>query len=138
MSGPEIKRTPASEPYWRALSEGRLDHQHCPACGASWLPARAQCPSCLSADTEWRPSSGRGRVVSWIVYRKAYAPHLEARLPYSVAIVELAEGPRILTNIVDSPDGHGLSEGCDVVLAIEEDYGLSLPRFRLGRPSDRA
>jgi uncharacterized OB-fold protein len=69
--------------------------------------------------------------VSWVVYHKAYAPHLAERVPYNVAIVELAEGPRLLTNIIDSPDGRSLAPGAAVELAIEEDFGRALPRFRL-------
>lgn len=134
MSVPEITRNAVTEPFWRALAEGRLDMQRCTGCGATWLPARAQCPSCLDPGTEWVPSAGRGRVLSWVVYHKAYAPHLAERLPYNVTLVELDEGPRILTNIVDSPDGSALRVGSEVVLAIEEDFGMPLPRFRLADP----
>jgi uncharacterized OB-fold protein len=131
MSVPEIIETAVTKPYWQALSEGRLDFQHCRACGHRWLPARAQCPACLSDDSEWQPASGKGRIVSWVVYRMAYAPHLADRVPYNVAIVELAEGPRLMTNIVDHPDGKGLSVEAPVELAIENDFGRVLPRFRL-------
>ena len=131
MSVPEIRINDTNRPYWSALAEGRLVFQHCRACGHDWLPPRPNCVACLSSDHEWRAGSGHGRIVSWVVYHKAYAPHLAERLPYSVAIVELAEGPRLLTNIVNSPDGRGLSEDAVVELAIEEDFGRALPRFRL-------
>lgn len=132
MSVPEIAITATSAPYWSALEEGRLVYQHCSACGRSWLPARANCPGCLGDDTNWLPASGAATLVSFVVYHKAYAPHLADRLPYNVAIVELAEGPRLLTNIVDRPDGRGLSIGAPLRLAIERDFGRALPRFRLG------
>jgi uncharacterized OB-fold protein len=131
MSLPEPTRNAVTEPYWSALEHGRLGYQHCPSCGNDWLPARENCPNCLTPEPEWKSASGQGTLVSWIVYHKAYAPHLEHRLPYNVAIVELAEGPRIVTNIVDRPDGSGLREGDAVELSIEEDFGLHLPRFRL-------
>jgi uncharacterized protein len=131
MNLPDVTENANTAPYWQALTEGRLEYQHCRACGHGWLPARAQCPVCLSADAEWRPASGKGKVISWVVYHKAYAPHLAERLPYNVAIVELVEGPRLLTNIIDCPDGRGLSEGSPVALAIETDFGRPLPRFRL-------
>lgn len=131
MSVPEIIETTTNAPYWRALGEGRLDYQHCRVCGHDWLPARAHCPFCLSEDTEWRPTSGKGRVVSWVVYHKAYAPHLADRIPYNVVIVELAEGPRLLTNVIGQPEGRGLFLDAPVQLQIEEDFGRLLPRFRL-------
>jgi uncharacterized OB-fold protein len=131
MSLPEITESTVTAPYWDALRKGRLDYQHCRGCNHDWLPARAQCPVCLAADPEWRPASGVGRLVSWVVYHKAYAPHLSDRLPYNVAIVELEEGPRLLTNIIDSPDGTGLSVDAPVELEIQTDFGRPLPRFRL-------
>ena len=131
MSLPEIIETPDTEPYWRALSEGRLDFQHCRTCGNRWLPGRRQCPACLSAETAWKPASGKGRIISWVVYHTAYALHLAERLPYNVAIVELAEGPRLITNIVGHRDGSGLSVDAPVELTIETDFGRALPRFRL-------
>lgn len=131
MSQPEIIETADTAPYWRALSEGRLDFQHCRSCGHGWLPGRHQCPACLSSDTAWKPASGKGRIVSWVVYHTAYAPHLAERVPYNVAVVELAEGPRLITNIVDQADASGLSLDAPVELAIETDFGRALPRFRL-------
>lgn len=131
MSIPEVRINDTTQPYWSALAEGRLVCQHCLNCGHDWLPPRPNCVSCLGTDIEWRDCSGQGRIVSWVVYHKAYAPHLADRLPYNVAIVELAEGPRLLTNIIDSPDGSLLKEGAAVELAIEEDFGRALPRFRL-------
>ncbi len=133
MSAPEIIETAVTAPYWRALSEGRLDFQHCRACGHGWLPARVRCPACLSDDSGWRPASGKGRIVSWVVYHTAYAPHLAERVPYNVAIVELAEGPRLMTNIIDHPDGQGLGVDAPVELVIETDFGRALPRFRLAK-----
>lgn len=92
--------TPLNEPYWSALRGGQLLFQAC-ACGARWLPARPECPSCLkSEDWRWTPSRGLGRVVSWVVYHVAYHPAFAAQLPYNVALVELDEGPRLITNIL--------------------------------------
>ena len=133
MSPPDIIETADTLSYWQALAAGRLDFQHCRACGNRWLPGRRQCPACLSDDTEWQPASGKGRIVSWVVYHAAYAPHLEELLPYNVAIVELVEGPRLITNITGHGDGSGLSVGAAVELAIETEFGRALPRFRLER-----
>lgn len=127
---PEI--TPLNAPYWEALAEGRLVCQRCRACGHRWLPARAECPRCLAADREWVAASGRGRLVSWVVYRVAYHESLRDRLPYNVAIVELEEGPRLITSIPGHPDGNGLYGDAPVVLEVTADPdGQKLATFRL-------
>ncbi len=126
---PEI--TEVNRAYWDGLAEGRLQFQRCTACGAAWLPPRGACPNCLAPEPTWERSRGRGRLISWVVYRHAYADHLKERLPYNVAIVELDEGPRLLTNIVDSAEGHGFYVGARLTLALEEEEGLALARFRL-------
>nr|CAD6630340.1 DNA-binding protein [arsenite-oxidising bacterium NT-25] len=131
MTRPLPEVTDVNRSYWDGLAAGQLRYQHCRHCGNNWLPAREHCPQCLSPEPEWQVSSGKGVVVSWIVYHHAYAPHLAARLPYDVTIVELAEGPRILTNIVNGAAGKKLTTGAEVELAIEVEEGVSLPRFRL-------
>ncbi|MDF3907568.1 OB-fold domain-containing protein [Paracoccus sp. AS002] len=131
MSLPEITETAVNTPYWQALREGRLDYQHCKACGHNWLPARSNCPECLADDTDWRPASGIATLISWVVYHKAYAPHLADQLPYNVAVVELVEGPRLLSNILDRPDGQGLEAGAALTLVIGTALGRAIPCFRL-------
>lgn len=133
---PEI--TDLTRPYWDGLAQGHLPYQHCLSCGHAWLPAREHCPECLSAHPEWRAASGAGQIVSWVVYHSAYAPHLQDKIPYNVAIVELAEGPRLLTNILDAPDGSGLSVGASVRLVIQPEGALHLPRFALSCSADPA
>lgn len=131
MTRPTPEITAINRPYWDGLAEGALRFQRCDGCGHAWLPPRSHCPACLGTQIRWEAASGGGRIVSWVVYRRAYAPHLKDRIPYNVAIVALDEGPRLLTNITDSATGEGLSLGAAVDLTIEEDDGLHLPRFRL-------
>lgn len=118
--------TPLSEPYWAALRQGHLAFQRC-RCGYAWLPPREECPHCLAADFKWEPAGGDARLLSWVVYRTAYHPAFKERLPYVVAVVELAEGPRLITNIV--PAHSALSIDMPVRLAIEEENGFALARF---------
>lgn len=134
MTFPMPDITTVTRPYWTGLAEGRLPYLKCADCAHSWLPARERCPECLSDRTEWQAASGGGKIVSWVVYHTAYAPHLQDRIPYNVAIVELSEGPRLLTNILDAPDGQGLTMGATVSLVIQEEGGLHLPRFALDAP----
>ncbi|WP_433504852.1 Zn-ribbon domain-containing OB-fold protein [Pseudonocardia halophobica] len=99
---PEV--TPLSEPYWTALAEGRLMHQRCVGCGNAWLPAREECPHCLAAAPRWVDSSGEGRVISWVVYHQAVHEYFADKVPYTVAVIELAEGPRLISSLVgDAP-----------------------------------
>ena len=128
MDLPKPEPTDASRPFWDALREGHLVFQRC-ACGHAFLPARRECPACLRPDPTWERASGKGRLVSWVVYHTAYHPAFEGRLPYNVALVELAEGPRLLTNIVDPNDA--LAGDAPVELKIEWEGDTALSRFRL-------
>ncbi len=121
--------TPLTEPYWKGLEEGELRHQRCRACSNAWLPAREECPRCLSDDVAWEASSGRGRIISWVVYHQASHPAFAERVPYNVAVVELDEGARLITNILSPSQDLRIEH--PVVLQIEQDSGLSLPRFAL-------
>lgn len=131
MTTPTLTITDVNRPYWEGLAEGKLRFQCCESCGNNWLPARPNCPHCLAPKPAWKDSAGRGRVISWVVYHTAYADHLKARVPYDVTLVELDEGPRLLTNVVDSQAGQKLSPDAPVVISIETEEGVALPRFRL-------
>lgn len=131
MSTPTLNLTEVNKPYWNGLAEGKLCYQYCETCRNSWLPPRAHCPKCLSPKPSWREASGRGQVVSWVVYYIAYADHLKSRVPYDVTLVQLKEGPRLLTNIINSDAGLKLTPYVEVVLNIETEDGVALPRFRL-------
>lgn len=136
MSFPVPTITDVNRPYWEGLAAGTLRFQRCRACGNCWLPARPNCPACLSAETEWRDAGGRAKVLSWVVYHTAYADHLKARIPYDVTLVELEEGPRLLTNVVNSDAGRLLSSGAPVTLAIEIEEGVAIPRFQLDKAEE--
>jgi uncharacterized OB-fold protein len=85
--------------FWDATAEGKLILPRCTACGlVIWYP-RAFCPECTSFDVEWFEASGRGSVYSYTVNRRGQGDYRD--MPYVLAYVELEEGPRILTNIVD-------------------------------------
>jgi uncharacterized protein len=117
--------------YWRMLEEGRFRFQRCARCRNAWLPPREDCPSCWSPEWRWEDASGRGKLVSWVVYHTAFHEAFEKRLPYNVAVVELEEGPRLITNIVNLPDSKEDVTDRPVSLAIETDHGKALPRFKL-------
>ncbi len=86
-------------PFWEGARQGRLMLPGCQDCGRRWWPPGPVCPYCLSDKVEWWPASGRGRVVSWVVFRKQYFEAFPP--PYNVVWVELDEGPRLTSNLVD-------------------------------------
>ena len=122
----------ASAPYWQALAQGRLTFQRCAHCGNAWLPPRTECPRCLAPDWSWEQASGRGRLISWIVYHVAYHPAFADRIPYTVAVVELDEGPRLISNIVGVDDPEALRIDQALTLAIEQEHGVAVARFTAG------
>ena len=124
-------RSELTAPYWEALDSGTLVFQRCSECANAWLPARAECPRCLGPEWTWETASGGGRLVSWVVYHRSYHPAFAGRLPYNVAIVELDEGPRLISNIVGAPQGEGLEADMRVQLHIEWDGGVPLARFAI-------
>jgi len=94
---------PDTAPFWAATLAGRLDLQRCDACHRVVAYPRARCPHCHAASLTWTTMSGRGTVyASTIVYRAADAS-FAADVPYVVALVDLEEGARLMTRIVDCP-----------------------------------
>lgn len=94
---------PEAEPFWTAAADGRLVLPRCDACGHHvWYP-RSWCPVCGNEAVTWTELTGRGTVYAATLLHKAMGPWANAA-PFVVAYVELAEGPRILTNVVsDDP-----------------------------------
>ncbi len=90
-----------NRPYWEGLRNRELKLQKCDGCGEIWAPPAPLCPSCWSRKFTWTRLSGRGRVSSWVIFHQPYFRSFEADIPYNVAEVELDEGPRLLTNLVD-------------------------------------
>lgn len=119
---------PETREFWDATREGRLLLRRCRDCGTViWYP-RPICPACHRGDTEWFEASGRGTVYSYTVVHRAFGPWREA-VPYLVAYVELEEGPRILTNLVDVDPGR-VAIGMPVALRFDPTpNGQGLPRF---------
>jgi len=115
-----------------ALAEGRLTFQRCHACGNAWLPPRDFCPACLAGTWGWEDASGRARVVSWVVYHRAYHPAFADRVPYNVVVAELEEGPRLITNVLGIQGAEGLAIDQPLTLTLETEGDIPVARFRLG------
>lgn len=126
---PTPRPSPESVPYWQAAREHRLDLPRCNACGKFWFPPSQSCPHCLAADFAWTPVSGLGKVFSFVTYHRVYHPGFAKDVPYVVALVELAEGPRLLTNIVGVPPD---DVSCDMPVKVvfdDFDETVSVPKF---------
>ena len=94
---------PEEKPYWDGAKARRLMLQKCSDCGNVWYPIGPACPACFSMKFEWSRMSGRGVVHNYVVYHKAWTPWFEKRVPYAVVQVELEEGPRLTTNLLECP-----------------------------------
>ncbi|HEY7089126.1 MAG TPA: Zn-ribbon domain-containing OB-fold protein [Tepidisphaeraceae bacterium] len=90
-----------SAPFWEACRKHELLMQRCHKCEHVTFPPTAHCPRCLSPSMTWISTSGKGTIYSFVIYRRAYHPGFEDQLPYVVALVQLEEGPRLISNIVD-------------------------------------
>ncbi|MBU6280626.1 Zn-ribbon domain-containing OB-fold protein [bacterium] len=121
--------TEESAPFWEGTRRGELRAQRCDDCGHLRWPPAAICPICLSGRHEWVRLSGRGKVHSWIVVHKSQHPAFWGD-PFNVAIVELDEGPRLHTNLVDV-DLAAIRIGLPVEVAFDpQNDEITLPRFK--------
>ena len=94
----------ASEPFFVGAKERKLMLVRCTQCGRHRLPGRELCADCWSMESEWVQASGRGKLYSFGIMHQRYHPAFAEVVPYNYAIVELEEGPRLVTNIVDCPN----------------------------------
>ena len=92
-----------SEPFWSAAKERRLAVQRCDGCGAYRFPPEVGCFDCGSRQATWTPVSGRATLYSWTVAYPPLLPYFAERAPWPVAVVQLEEGPRMVTNVIDVP-----------------------------------
>jgi uncharacterized protein len=116
--------------FWRGLHDGVLLLQHCADCGHVQYYQQAMCRQCGSENLVHRPASGRGKVHSFSVVYRAPGPAFKADLPYAVLLIDLEEGPRMISTYT----GGGPEEvtfDMDVMLVCEPiNEEVTLPRFR--------
>ena len=123
-----------SKPFWEAAREERLLVKHCDACDRPFFPPRYLCPFCWSESTSWVEASGEGMVYSYTVMARAPAPEFASRAPYVVALVDLAEGPRMMANIV-GPGSAATAIGDRVRVRFEDrGDGWKVPQFERTAP----
>jgi uncharacterized OB-fold protein len=101
MTKPVPVPTDLSRPFWQAGARGELAMQRCTQCGHIRFPIGPACTRCLSADAEWSTIQPRAKVLSHLVFHRAYAADWKDEVPYSVVMVQFAEGPRMFLDVID-------------------------------------
>ena len=121
-----------TEPFWAAANDGRFLVKHCNACGEYHFYPRPFCPHCWSTDVEWFEASGRATLYTWSVVHVNELPPFNERLPYVAALVDLEEGPRMMSNVVDCEfDELRADMPLEVVFQeVSDDPQFTLARFR--------
>lgn len=125
--------TEISKPFWDGCRARRLVMQKCEHCGnVAYYPAY-MCPACTSEKMTWTELSGRGRVHSVTIVHRPAAPAFASAVPYAVALIEVEEGPIMMSNIV-GPTALETKIDDDVEVVFEDVGEVTLPRFRrIGR-----
>jgi uncharacterized OB-fold protein len=121
--------TPETRHFWEGTRAGELRLQKCGACDSVYFPPRPFCPRCASREVAVFRASGRATLYSYVIHHRA-APGFVP--PYSIAVVQLEEGPRMMTNVVDTPqtpEALQLDMPLQVVFQRVND-DITLPLFR--------
>jgi uncharacterized OB-fold protein len=118
--------------FWQKAKEHELWLRRCDACNQAFFYPREICPNCFSRNTSWIRASGRGTLHAFAIVHRAPAPAFGDHVPYVAALVDLEEGPRVPTNLVDV---EFVPEKIKIGLPVEvvfEDVTpeVTLPKFR--------
>ncbi len=123
--------TPETQPFWDSLKRHQMQLQCCQDCRDFYFYPRPFCPKCYSTNVAWEDVSGKATLETYVINHRA-APRFEEDAPYVIAVVTLAEGPRMMTNLVGvEPEPVALSP--DMALEVVYDDvtdEITLPKFR--------
>jgi uncharacterized protein len=121
--------TPETRHFWDGTRQGELRLQRCGDCRQTYFPPRPFCPACASRNVAVFKASGKAKLHSYVIHHRkvpGFTP------PYAIAVVELEEGPRMMTNIIDcpqTPEALVLDMALDVAF-VPMDDAITLPLFR--------
>ena len=119
-----------SLPFWEGAKRHELLIQRCRSCGHFRFYPRSICPNCLSYETEWVRVSGHGQIYSFTISYRYPSPGFKADVPYNIAIIELDEGIRLMSNIVGC-NNKELKIGMPVEVVFEDATPeISIPKFK--------
>lgn len=135
MSAPQKplpKADPVTQPFWDSLKREAMELQCCDDCGKYIFYPRGICPHCLSNKLSWKPAKGTGEVHAFTIVHRNPHPAFQGEIPYVVALVELPEGVRMLTNLIDvKADPEEVKVGMPVEVVYEKASDeITLPKFR--------
>lgn len=136
MADPYSKPLPTPQPesdfFWEKAKTHELWLRRCTSCDSTYFYPRDICPSCFSRDVEWIQASGRGTVHTFAIVERGPLPSFRESVPYVVALVDLEEGARMPTNLVDVPaDREHLSVGMPVEVTFDDVTDeITLPKFK--------
>lgn len=123
--------TEESRPFWEGCKRGILLLQYCETCQHYQFYPRLYCMQCGADTLSWKQASGRGVIYSYTIIRQNKSPEFINDTPYNVAIIQLEEGPRLMSNIVDADPGT-LQVDLPVTVVFDAvSDAISIPRFRL-------
>ena len=131
MNRPLPIPSPLTQPFWDAARQRELWVQRCRSCSTHLFYPRCLCTTCGSSDVGWVQASGHGTVFTYTVARKPTHPAFADRVPYVIAVVELDEGPKLTTNLVEI-DPDDVSIGLRVQATFEDVGEVTLVNFRPG------
>jgi uncharacterized protein len=128
---PRPRIGPDNAPFWEGCRRHSLVLPTCTECGKAHLPPGPVCPHCFSDRITWKQASGKGRISTWTVVHKAWFPAFSDDIPYNVVQVELDEGPRLTSSLVDL-SGRTPEIGQRVEVVFDDvDDTLTLHRFHV-------
>jgi uncharacterized protein len=126
---PVPEPTPETQPFWDGCAAGELRIQRCLDCAHAYFYPRPVCPACGSTKTEWFSASGEATLYSYVINHRP-APGFEDDAPYAIAVVQLAEGPRMMTSLVGVPNTpEDLELDLPLRVTFEQRGEISLPVF---------
>lgn len=123
--------TPETAPYWEGCKQHELRIQFCTQCNQFFFYPRLYCPTCLSDAIEWRTVSGNGTLLTYVISHRG-APGFEQETPYAIAVVQLAEGPHLMSNIANvevTPEN--LPAGLPLEVVFDDvNENVTIPKFQ--------
>lgn len=123
---------PVTAPFWESVKAHAMQIQRCDDCGNYIFYPRGLCPHCFSSNLAWQPVAGTGQVHAFTIVHRHPHPAFAAEIPYVVALIELDEGVRMMSNLVGvEPDPEHVRVGMPVEVVYEDVTDeVTLPKFR--------